>query len=255
MTALSLQLYSARNFTPWESVFKTISQLGFGAVEGYSALFEDTDAVCGALQAAGLSMPTAHMGLSALETDLAGAVATARAFGIGCIYAPFLAEAERPIDSEGWVDLAKRLDVVAMSLADEGLEFGWHNHDFEMRCTADGAMPMKIILEEAPGIHWQADLAWIARGGADPMAWIKTYGSRINAVHIKDIAPAGQCADEDGWADVGAGTMDWPRLMTAIREKSQARHFIMEHDNPNNLTRFARRSMEHFKTCLGANNG
>ena len=45
-------------------------------------------------------------------------------------------------------------------------------------------------------------MAWIVRGGADPFEWIKRYADRIASVHIKDIAPAGECEDEDGWADV-----------------------------------------------------
>ena len=47
------------------------------------------------------------------------------------------------------------------------------------------------------------------RGGADPLEWMRPYGNRITAVHVKDIAPAGESADEDGWADVGHGTVDW----------------------------------------------
>ena len=44
---------------------------------------------------------------------------------------------------------------------------------------------------------------------ADPIAEVGSYAGRVKAVHIKDIAPPGECADEDGWADVGHGTLDW----------------------------------------------
>ena len=61
-------------------------------------------------------------------------------------------------------------------------------------------------------------MAWVIRGGADPLKWISDYGKRIVAVHVKDIAPAGQNADEDGWADVGHGTVDWKGLIKALKE-------------------------------------
>jgi hypothetical protein len=61
-----------------------------------------------------------------------------------------------------------------------------------------------------------ADLAWIVRGHADPVAEIKRYASRIVSAHIKDIAPAGQCADEDGWADPN----DHPRRAASIAATS-----------------------------------
>ena len=49
--------------------------------------------------------------------------------------------------------------------------------------------------------------------------------------------------DEDGWADVGHGVMDWTAIMAALR-KTNARWFVMEHDNPKDHSRFASRSIE-----------
>ncbi len=92
---------------------------------------------------------------------------------------------------------------------DAGLGFGWHNHAFEFEKLADGAIPQVAIFEGGPDLEWEADLAWVIKGGADPLEWIKTFGKRLTAVHLKDIAPAGENADEDGWADLGHGTVDW----------------------------------------------
>jgi hypothetical protein len=36
---------------------------------------------------------------------------------------------------------------------------------------------------------------------------MRRHAGRVNAVHVKDFAPAGTNLDEDGWADVGAGTL------------------------------------------------
>ncbi len=70
--------------------------------------------------------------------------------------------------------------------------------------------------------------------------------TEILAVHVKDIALAGEKTDEDGWEDVGHGTVDWAELFTALR-KTPVRYFIMEHDNPSDDTRFASRSIETVK--------
>jgi len=80
-----------------------------------------------------------------------------------------------------------------------------------------------------------------------PDAWIKAEADRLIAVHIKDIAPAGTMEDEDGWADIGEGTLDWAALMASLRDTA-ARLFIMEHDNPSDDERFARRSIAAAKT-------
>ena len=64
------------------------------------------------------------------------------------------------------------------------------------------------------------DVAWIVRGGADPLPWIEQHGQRIVAVHVKDIAKPGEGKDEDGWSDVGHGTIDWAGLLKALRAKT-----------------------------------
>ena len=94
-------------------------------------------------------------------------------------------------------------------------------------------------------------MAWIVRGGADPFEWIKRYADRIASVHVKDIAPAGKCEDEDGWADVGLGTMPWDRLMTLIRAETKASIFVMEHDKPSDAYRFAERSYTYISGLEG----
>jgi sugar phosphate isomerase/epimerase len=104
-------------------------------------------------------------------------------------------------------------------------------------------MPLDLILAGDPKLALELDVAWTVKGGQDPLAWIEAYSDRIVAAHVKDIAPEGQCVDEDGWADVGHGVMDWPAIMAALR-KTKARWFVMEHDNPNDHVRFARRSIE-----------
>ncbi|MCV0429614.1 MAG: sugar phosphate isomerase/epimerase, partial [Roseibium sp.] len=79
------------------------------------------------------------------------------------------------------------------------------------------------------------------------MAWIERYGDRITAAHVKDIAPEGECLDEDGWADVGHGVMDWKGLMAALRNIG-VDLFVLEHDKPSDFDRFATRSIEAFRT-------
>ncbi len=105
---------------------------------------------------------------------------------------------------------------------------------------------MEVIFLGGPELTWEADVAWIIRGGADPLEWIERHGSRISAVHVKDIAPEGECADEDGWADLGHGTVDWQGICRALKS-TPVRLFIMEHDKPSDDHRFARRSIEAFR--------
>lgn len=239
----SFQLYSARNFQPWDKVLETLASIGYRNVEGFGGLYGDAKALRAMLDRNGLSMPTSHFSLDMLENDFAGAAEIARTLGIGLIACPHIAADLRPTDAAGWRAFGERLAKVGEKARWAGFDFGWHNHDFEFAALPDGSVPMTHILEAAPEIGWEMDVAWVIRGGADPVAWINAHAGRVIAAHVKDIAPAGENADEDGWADVGHGTVDWAGLIGLLREKTPARHFVVEHDNPSDFARFARRSL------------
>lgn len=241
MSAISFQLYSGRNFPPLEDQFALLARLGYSNVEGFGGLFPDPAALRDQLDRHGLAMPTSHFGLDQFR-DKAWMVNTARQVGIDLLYCPAIPREKWEQPEEDWVSLAAELAELGKFYAGEGFQFGWHNHHFEFWPTASGRLPMDIILEGAPDIAWEMDVAWVVRGNNDPKKWISEHGVRINAVHVKDIAPAGEAQDEDGWADVGHGTMDWSGLHAAIKSGTRAQYFVVEHDNPNNLERFASRS-------------
>ncbi|MET0748074.1 MAG: sugar phosphate isomerase/epimerase [Rhizobium sp.] len=252
MTTLGFQLYSAREYQPFSDVFVKVAKAGYKEVEGYGAMYAELDdaalrAMRADLDKNGLTMPTGHFGLDLLEGDPDRVLTIARTLGIESVYAPYLLPDQRPSDVKGWHDFGARLEKAGAPFMAAGLDFGWHNHDFEFVALSDGSLPMEQIFAGGPTLSWEADLAWVARGGADPFTWIKKFGSRITAVHVKDIAPAGENTDEGGWADVGHGTLDWAKLVAALKDTG-ARHYIVEHDNPNDLDRVVTRSIESFKT-------
>jgi sugar phosphate isomerase/epimerase len=252
MTKLGFQLYSARNFPPQADILKKVAKAGYTEVEGYGAMYASLDdaglkALRAELDTNGLTMPTAHFGLDLLEQEPDRALNIAKVLGIEAIYCPYLLPDQRPSDAAGWFAFGQRLQKVGKPYQDAGLTFGWHNHDFEFKALPDGSTPQEQIFAGGPDLKWEADIAWVIRGGADPFSWIEKYGDRVTAVHVKDIAPAGESTDEDGWADVGHGTVKWKELVAAL-SKTSVKHFVVEHDNPNDIDRLIARSIASFKT-------
>ncbi|MCB1333661.1 MAG: sugar phosphate isomerase/epimerase [Roseivivax sp.] len=246
---VSFQLYSAREFTPWEGVIKTLAGLGYTQVEGFGGVYADAAAFRALLDQHGLSMPSGHFfPIGKFEGELDSTLAAAKSLGMNRVFCPAPEDALRAgADADAWIDLAKRLETAAKKVQDAGLRFGWHNHHWEFMPLPGGEIAMELILEHAPSIEWEIDVAWVVRGGGDPLQWIARHADRITTAHVKDIAPAGECANEDGWADVGQGTMDWPAITKALRGAG-VDLFVMEHDKPSDATRFATRSIAAFKT-------
>ncbi|MDC9813108.1 sugar phosphate isomerase/epimerase family protein [Rhizobium binxianense] len=243
---VSFQLYSANNFADWPKIFKTVAGLGYTQVEGYGAIYEDPQATRALLDENGLQMPSGHFALDLLSNDTDKAIAIATELGMQRIYCPWIAPADRSADSADWKNLGERLEAIGTKVKAAGFAFGWHNHDFEfVKCT-DGTMPMDMLLRSAPSIDWEADIAWIVRGKQDPLKWIEAYKDRITAVHVKDLAPEGENQNEGGWADLGHGTVDWRTILAALR-KNGVNLFVLEHDKPSDIDRFASRSIASFK--------
>lgn len=252
MTSLSFQLYSARNFPPLGDVLALLAKNGYKEVEGYGGNYGATDGAAGValraeLDANGLTMPTGHFGLAALEANPSAVIEFAKAVGMESIYCPHVMPNERPSDAAGWKAFGARLQAAGAPYKAAGFDFGWHNHDFEFVTLEDGSTPMEQILAGGPELSWEVDVAWVIRGHADPFAWIEKYSNRITAVHVKDIAPAGENVDEDGWCDVGHGTVDWGKLVAALRGTA-VRHYVVEHDNPKDLTSLVSRSIASFNS-------
>ncbi|OLP43461.1 sugar phosphate isomerase/epimerase family protein [Rhizobium oryziradicis] len=252
MTKLGFQMYSARNFQPYSSILEKLGAAGYSHVEGFGGMYGDLDAAgLKALRADmdknGLTMPTGHFGIDMLENDTGRVFEITDSLGIKAIYCPYLLPDQRPSDAADWFAFGQRLEAAGKPFVEAGLTFGWHNHDFEFATLSDGSTPQEQIFAGGPGLKWEADLAWVVRGGADPFAWIESYGKRITAVHVKDIAPAGENTNEDGWADVGHGTVDWKGLVGTLG-KFNVDHYVVEHDNPSDIDRLITRSIASFKS-------
>lgn len=231
-----VQLFSARDHGPWDRVLDQIAACGFDGVEGFFGVF-DLDDFPAMMAARGLTMPQAHVPLALLEGDFERAVTLAQSLGLVTLIAPWLPPEERPTTAAGWQDLGRRLHAIEAKLRALGLRFAWHNHDFEL-WPVEGTTGMDILLAEAPGMDWEADLGWVIRAGQSALDWLGRHGGRITSVHLKDIS--GQEA-EAGWADLGHGLTDWAPIFAALAKLPRLSVHVAEHDMPADLGRFLSR--------------
>ena len=240
---LSIQLYSLRNEGSLVTQLDLAQAAGFTAVETIERLMEDAERTRAELDARGLEAVSGHVSFQAMRERAQWVVTAARSLGIRTLVVPALPQPVRPTDAQGWRAIGTELGQMAHRLAGEGLALAFHNHAWEVEPLPDATLPLDLLLEAgAPGgLGWQADLAWLVRGGADPLALVDRHAGRLTSVHVKDIAPDGEAQDEDGWADVGHGTMDWPTLWARCVDAG-AGLMIAEHDLPSDAARFARRS-------------
>lgn len=242
--ALSIQLYSLRTLADGDAAAQldALAELGFKRVETFGRHMADAAAIRAALDARGMTAPTGHVNLADLRERFDWAVEQAQTLGLEEMYMPAVpAEDREGRDAGFWRALGEELGTMADRMQEHGLAFGYHNHHWELIPFADGGTPLEALFEGAAGssLSFEADVAWLVRGGGDPVAWMEREKARLTAIHIKDIAPVGENVDEDGWADIGEGTLDWPKLYSEAKARG-ARWFVLEHDKPSDPVRFAR---------------
>ena len=249
MTDFSFQLYSSRNNGPLSKTLKMLGDLGYAQVEGWGGLYANLDQIeqlKADLKANNLRMTSGHFGFDQVKNDSARVLDITKALDMEAVFVPAPPTPDYREGKGDWAELAKQLAEAGKPYWDAGLTFGYHNHHWEFT-PQNGAIPLDLLLQADPRMKLEFDVAWGVRAGQKPADVIAKYKDQLVAAHVKDLAPEGQNADEDGWADVGTGTMGWQDLLPALKGAG-VKLFVMEHDNPKDDARFASRSITNAKT-------
>lgn len=242
--SISIQLYSLRTLPDLQSVLDTVKAAGYRHVELVGSHLDDAGRVRQALEQAGLAVSSSHVGIAALRERFDAIMQACRTLGFTQLYMPSVPPAERQSPEPYWTGLGRELAQMAWRAQDRGIALGYHNHHWELNLQADGRTALECLFAGAGAspLKWQADVAWLVRGGADPLVLLERYRDRLTSVHAKDLAPADTKLDEDGWEDVGHGVLDWRSTLAPAAAANGARWLVAEHDKPNDPARFARNS-------------
>ncbi|MDX3925884.1 MAG: sugar phosphate isomerase/epimerase [Shinella sp.] len=245
---LSIQLYSLRHLGGLEAQLDAAARAGFTAVETIGSHLDDPRGLKAALDRRQLSAPSGHIGMPVLRNELQRVADAAGESGVMQLFMPAFPPEERDGDADAWRRAGAELGEIAVRLKDQGISLGYHNHHWELATLENGERPLRCLFEGAKGspLVWQADIAWLARGGEDPKVWLREYADLLVSAHVKDQAPAGENEDEDGWCDVGSGILDWPDLW-ASATRHGARLMVIEHDNPKDPAGFAASSFTYLQ--------
>jgi sugar phosphate isomerase/epimerase len=243
---LSIQLYTLRALGDLDAVLDVAAAAGYGHVELVGDHLEDAKASQAKLATRGLEASSSHVGLEALRTRPEALIEACATLDIDQLFMPAVPPEQRAMAAPGWRALGLELGRLAERLAAEGIALGYHNHDWELRPKESGKNALELLFAAAGDspLAWQADVAWLVRGGIEPKAWLERYADRLISAHVKDIAPTGQNEDQDGWADVGEGVLDWPDLWRACIVAG-ARWMVVEHDRPKDPARSAKVSHDY----------
>ncbi len=210
---IGLQLYSLRNEIKedLEGSLKKISDIGYKNLEaaGYSdGKFYGMDPIDfkTLIEDLGMRLTASHVTFH--KDDVAAVLQAHREVGIDYIIWPWLNNEQRA-SIQSYQEVADKFNAIGKMCEDNGLRFGYHNHDFEFY-PIDDKIPYDLLLESTDPklVCMEIDLYWINYAGKDPLQYFENYPGRFELWHVKDMA-AGEGKE---MIEVGSGIIDYPSI-------------------------------------------
>jgi sugar phosphate isomerase/epimerase len=239
---LGVQLYTVRDDLgkDFEGTLAKIAGIGFKEVE-FAGYFNHTpQQVRDVLAKNGLTSPSAHVDYGSLTKDWDKVLDTAKTIGHQYVIVAWLDESLRK-EPDIWKKTAERFNRAGEAAKAAGLQFAYHNHNFEF-APAGGKLPYDMLLESCDPklVKMEMDLCWITAAGKDPLDYFRRYPGRFPLVHVKGLSKKPDLTN--GMApidkvlptitDVGTNDIiDWPRIFAHAREAG-IEHYFIEHDVP-----------------------
>jgi len=158
------------------------------------------------------------------------------ALGVKYCVQPWVNEPDRNIES--YKKMVGDWNEVGKIMKGVGIQFGYHNHNFEF-VNIDGIVPYyDIFMKEMDPdlITMEIDLFWVNKAGQDPVEMFKKYPGRFQLFHLKDMRTKQEPffdVNKDDVCSVGAGVIDFKTIL-ASKEIAGMKHWFVEDDNQGN---------------------
>ncbi len=216
MEKIGLQLYSVKELTQQDflGTLAEVAKAGYDGVE-FAGYF-DTSAkdLRKALDANGLKACGSHIGIDLLDKDLDGLIAYSQEIGSPYIICPW-AGGDMVGSADAWKRTGERFETIGRKCADNGIQFGYHNHDFEFVKFGD-RMAYDIMLEQTDPNHVciELDTYWVEFAGMSIAEFMLKYGARMKLLHIKDM----KSLEDKRNTEIGKGIIDVPAIIKAGKD-------------------------------------
>ncbi len=234
---ISIQLYTLRSIleNDLEGTMSALADIGYRKVEMAGTYGRSAAEFRRILDANHIRATSTHVGIDGADLDQV--IADARTLGnlrVVHPYSNFSTIAE-------WQAFTERLEAAGRAFRRAGIPLGYHNHNQEFR-PVDGVRPYDVITHGTSrrDVYLEMDLYWVVAGDADPVREFYRVAGRVKQFHVKDRAPDG------GFADLGEGTIDFPRIFRATRPL-EVEEYIVENDQPVDALKCAQTGYDYLR--------
>jgi len=227
---IGLQLYTLRSELgkDFEGTIRKVAELGYEGVEfaGYGGMqAEDLKAL---LDEVGLKAIGSHTGFQVLDENLDGEIKYLQTIGAKYAAFPWLPPEGR--GEEQWPGYLKKLEGYGKRFLEAGIEFSYHNHEFEFEVMLGDLTVFEALYTYIPAqyLKVEMDIGWVQYSGLDPIALIQKYAGRLPLLHLKDFRK-GEPGSGIDTVELGRGDLPLVPIIQAASD-SEVEWLIVEQD-------------------------
>jgi sugar phosphate isomerase/epimerase len=220
--SLGAQLYTVRQDAARDlpAVLEAVRKIGYTEVETYWDIY---------------GHPAADLRRMIKDHGLDSKIDYAKLLGVEYVICPMLPETMW-FTLDGYKRAADQFNIWGEKIHQAGMQFGFHNHNYEFRRFGDTTGFETMMNRCDPKLVCiEMDCYWITQAGGDPLQMFRQYGNRIKMLHLKDRKPGFPTtqvkdAAAEHFTEVGAGTIHWQEILAAA-EKNGVKHLFVERDS------------------------
>jgi len=235
---LAIQLYTIRDAVSdnLEKALEKLAALGFTELEiyGYNGTFFEKSRTefQTILKQTGLKVISSHHTTGIIHQDegtlLYGwekSVEDLHFIGSQYMVCSYIIPEERTV--ENYKKLPELFEKCGKATQKAGIQFAYHNHDFEFEKLENDKSVYDFILENTSSerVKMELDLYWISKAGLDPLDYFEKYPGRFPLWHVKDMK-----AGTKDFTEIGNGLIDFKKIFSA-KEKAGLQYWFLEQDS------------------------
>jgi len=246
---IGLQLYTIRDAMTADvpGTLKVVSEIGYRYIElaDYSdRMFykKSPEEFLKIAKDLGLEILSSHTQVEGAGVTLDNAKIMAEdhaKLGVKYCLQPWIVEEMRTTIAS-YQRMAENWNRIGEVMKQYGIQFGYHNHNFEF-ATVEGKVPyFDVMLAELDKnlVTMELDMFWATKAGQNPVDLFNKYPGRFQLFHLKDAytkeAPFFDVIKDD-IAPVGEGVIDFKSIIAA-GDTAGMKYMIIEQDQSRNNT-------------------
>jgi sugar phosphate isomerase/epimerase len=215
----------------FEGTLKQLAAIGYRTIElcsppsyeksGFAPLVKMKAAeVRKVFEGAGLRCISCHYQFQELKEKLDDRMAYAKELGLRQMVLSTFGLRQNATMAE-WAKAAGELNKIGEQTRKEGIQLGFHNHNFEFR-EIDGVLVYdKLMSEFDPKLVKMQFQVAVVSLGYQAATYLKKYPGRFISLHLADWS-----STEKRSVPVGSGVVDWKGLFTAAKIGGVENYFV-----------------------------